>query len=649
MRSGLSLFALAAGLLALSAAGGAMAQEGAQAPLDPEAPMAELPDFGVDWPDLDDKSDIPAEPAQGAAEQAAAPIEGERRYAVTLEGIDAVIDPELRQRFDDLSTLKQGDGKAANAAQIDRRAREDEELLATLLRAAGHYDARVETRVEAQGEGRVNVILVAEPGPVYRFASVELRGIERTGDKAEALRNAFGVKPEDAVDSDKVLAGETALKIAIAREGFPFAKVSEPEVEVDHEDRTATLVVNIDPGGARKFGKITTPDNRVFSARHIQTIARFEPGDEYDQAMVDDLRRALIQTGLVSQVRLETVPGAAPDTVDIAATLEPAPPRTIAGELGYGTGEGARAEVSWTHRNFFKPEGAVTVRGVLGTQEQLAGVTLRRNNFRARDRVLNAQIALSHVNRDAYEAKTFSISGSLERQTNIIFQKKWTWSLGAELIASQEEGIIGDNIVPVDRTFFIAAAPATLAYDGSDDLLNPMKGFRLSGRLSPELSLQSGTFGYARAQVDASVYVPVSDKITIAGRTRLGSIFGAGRDRIAPSRRFYAGGGGSVRGYSYQSIGPRDINNDPIGGKSLAEFSLEARVRFGAFGVVPFVDAGNISSGGLPKFDNLRVGAGIGARYYTNFGPIRVDVGTPINPQKGDPRIAVYVSLGQAF
>jgi translocation and assembly module TamA len=105
-----------------------------------------------------------------------------------------------------------------------------------------------------------------------------------------------------------------------------------------------------------------------------------------------------------------------------------------------------------------------------------------------------------------------------------------------------------------------------------------------------------------------------------------------------------------VRGYGFQAIGPRDPNNAPVGGRSLAEFSIEARVRaFGNFGVVPFVDGGNISTDAIPRFDNFRWGAGIGVRYYSNFGPIRVDVGTPINPQRGDPRLAVYVSLGQAF
>ncbi len=146
---------------------------------------------------------------------------------------------------------------------------------------------------------------------------------------------------------------------------------------------------------------------------------------------MDDLRRALIQTSLVSVATVTPVPSDTPGVVDIEVQTERAPPRTIAGEVGYGTGEGARAEVSWQHRNLLPPEGAVTFRGIAGTREQLLSATLRRSNFHKRDRILNAQIAASHSNLNAYDAKTFSISANLERQTNIIWQKKWVWSFGA--------------------------------------------------------------------------------------------------------------------------------------------------------------------------------------------------------------------------
>jgi translocation and assembly module TamA len=614
----------------------------AAVPLDPAAPLAALPGIGVDWPELGDAT---ADPATAGTTDGAA----ETRYGWRLEGVDAVATPLLQQRFDELSTLNANDGKPANAAQLDRRAREDAELLTTLLRGEGYYDARVTTRVDP-GE-RPTVIVAAEPGTLYRFNDVTVAGLAATGGRAGRLREAFGVAANDPVNADAIVAGEAALRARIGEDGFPFAKVGEPAIVVDRAARTATLDLTVDPGGLKRFGKIVAlPGNRVFGADHVREIARFTAGDPFDSGSLDDLRRALIQTGLVSSVEVRPIDGASPDIVDIGVKLDPAPPRTVAGELGYGTGEGARAELSWTHRNLFPPEGALTVRSVLGTQEQLASLVYRRSNFRGRDRILTAQMAAARTQRNAYDATTYSLAASLERQTNIFFQKAWTWSLGGELAASDERDVVLATGAPRRRTFFIGALPTSLNYDGSDDLLNPTRGFRLGGRLSPELSFEGDVFGYTRVQIDASAYRPVNDRVVVAGRLRLGTIVGAPRDQIAPSRRFYAGGGASVRGYGFQAIGPRDLDNDPIGGRSLTEFSIETRVRtFGNFGIVPFIDGGNIYTSPLPRFDDFQFGAGVGVRYYSNFGPIRVDVGTPLNPQPGDSRIAVYVSLGQAF
>jgi len=633
------------------------------APLDPSAPLDPMPGLGVDWPTLTDEpaSDQPSG-NQPAADKPDATISRTpdtsladealvRSYNVRLEGLEATDREALTDQFNQLSTLEANRDDPANAAQIDRRAREDADLLAELLRARGYYDASVETKVEAEEGGRrVLVTIAANPGPLYHFSEVRLPGLDQAGEDTAALRDAFAIKPKDPVEAARVITGEAALNLALGEHGYPFAQVGPREIVVDHESRTATLELPVRPDGRRQFGRIIVEGKKLFGARHVQTIARFHPGDRYAASRVDDLRRALIATGLVSTATIRPVARAGSDIVDLAVALERAPPRTVAGEVGYGTGEGLRLEASWQHRNLIKPEGAVTIRGVVGTREQLVGATLRQNNFRRRDQVLTAQAAVSNVNQDAYTAQTVQLGAGIERQTNIVWQKKWTWSLGTELIASDEKDVDVDTATTRRRTFLIAALPGTLSYDGSNDLLDPTQGFRLSGRLSPELSLQNGAFGYARAQIDGSVYQPVSSRVVVAARARLGTIVGASRDRIAPSRRFYAGGGGSVRGFGYQDLGPRDpIFNDPIGGRSLAEFALEARIRFGNFGIVPFVDAGNIYTSPLPHLDNLRFGTGLGVRYHSNFGPIRIDVGTPIARRSGEPRIAVYVSLGQAF
>jgi translocation and assembly module TamA len=615
--------------------------------VDPNAPMAPLPDLGVEWPDLATPEAAPTAATPDAAITVHA--DREQRYRVVLVGIEE-LDSTFRTRFDQLSALVTNESKPANTAQIDRRARDDEDLARTLLRAAGRYDATVSTEVTGGGDQPILVRFTIEPAKPYSFASIALPGLEAVGQPAESLRGDFTIHKGDAIDADKVIAAIAAFRADLGRRGYPFAKVGEPDITVDHQTATATLSLPVTPGNAARFGQITTSGPRpVFTSAHLADIARFHTGRPYDAGLIDDFRRALIQTGLVSAVTITPVPTADPGIVDIDVRIDRAPRRTIAGELGYGTGEGARIEASWQHRNLITPEGAVTFRGVLGTREQSLGSTLRMSNFRGRDKVLTAQAVAAHTNLNAYDARSLTLGASLERQTNIIWQKTWTWSLGTELLATDERDTIEATGQPRRRTFFVLAGPTSLAYDGSDDLLNPTRGHRLSARVSPEASLQNGTDFYVKMQIDGSGYVPIGGRVSLAGRFRFGVIEGAQRDSIAPSRRFYSGGGGSVRGYGYQDIGPKDVNGDPVGGRALTEFSAEARIRFGSFGVVPFVDAGNLYAASIPKFSGLRYGAGLGVRYYSSFGPIRVDVGTPINRRPGEARVAVYVSLGQAF
>ncbi|MBO9574943.1 MAG: BamA/TamA family outer membrane protein [Sphingobium sp.] len=646
--------------------------------------MAPLPGLDLDWPDLAKEEpplpdEAPAAPeevveapppapdAQAAAPDAEPPAGGEGdtavlatidpaqplRYSYELRGLGDAADETLFTRFNALSALRAGEGDPANVAQIRRRGRADVELLDNLLRVRGYYDSR--TRLDFGQDTRPNwikALLAANPGQPYLIGAIDIDGLSDDEPHVAGLRSLFTVKPGDRADTDAIRLATDSLRVGLLDGGFPFSEVRDPVLVVDHGRRSAALNMTVTTGGYRRIGNITVNSDAPFDASHVAVISRFSPGDPYRQSDIADLNRAIVATGLVSQVTITPQPGATNETVDLALNLARAPVHTIAGELGYGTGEGARAEVSWQHRNFFPPEGALTLRGVLAQQEQSFTATFRRGNFGIRDRVLNAEISAANLDRPAYQARTVGISGSLERQTNLIFQKEWTWSLGAELRVSDERDFYGAAQVPRRRLYYIAALPSSLNYDGSDDLLDPRKGFRLGGRISPEISLQGSAFSYVRAQLDGSFYLPAGDRLTFAGRARLGTIVGASADRIAPTRRFYAGGGGSVRGYSYQAIGPRDANNDPVGGRSLGEISLEARFRFGSqnqFGVVPFIDAGTISADPWPSIKEMRVGAGLGFRYYSNFGPIRVDVGTPINPQPGDPRIGVYVSLGQAF
>ena len=660
----------AGGCLALGTAP-AFAQDNQQPPsapvtgesgLDPSAPMAPLPDLGVEWPQLDVKETAPpsqvAAPIKGPIKGKKQPLEetgvsGTVRYTVSVEGLSSVGGSEdLLKSFHQQSTLEAERKDPANAAQIGRRANADADLLTELLRSQGYYDASVDPSTERSGEG-LRVILTVDPGSQYRFASVELPGLDSAGSDAAKLRSSFAVKAGDPVVAQDVIAAGQALTTALGEEGFAEARLGEQDVEVNHQTHLATLTLPVNPGPIARFGAIRVSGKPPFSAHHVGIIARFKTGDQFQRSKIDDLRRALIATTLVANADIKIVPVQGGRVVDLDVRLEPAPSHTIAGDIGYGTGQGFLVEGSWTNRNFFNPEGALTLRGIIGSKEQLAGVELRRSNFLQRDQTLDVQFTASHQKFDAYEAKTVSLGGHIERLSNFIWQKKWTWSYGGQLLATDERGVFSPTGLKDTRTFFIAAIPLTLGYDGSDNLLDPTTGFRLSGWISPEYSGHGKSLTYARSQIDASAYHRVSSSVVVAGRVRVGTILGANAFDLAPSRRFYSGGGGSVRGYGYQQLGPKDMDGDPIGGRGLAEFGVEARIRLkqfgGNFGVVPFFDGGSLSTGTLPDSKDWRFAAGLGVRYYSLFGPIRIDVGVPLNRQKGDGPVAVTVSLGQAF
>lgn len=598
----------------------------------------------------------PTSPEDGADAAPAMQDDGaEHRYAVTVTGLEDIADDQFYDRFDALSLLKQEDGRPANIAQISRRMREDTDLIGKILDAKGYYDALVRSAVRPPDDGseRLQVRFTVRPGSRYRLNRVALPGLTAATLHVPELASIFPVKAGDPVDADAIVAGRQALATALDEHGFPFSGVDEPVLTIDHDTQKGDLELVVRPGGYRLFGDILLDGEsaKIFTARHLQRMARFERGDVYMASDIEDLRRAVVATGLVSSTSVSARDAGDGEHADVVVSTIRGPAHTVSGQIGYGTGEGYQIEGSWLHRNLFPPEGALTVSGLLGTKEQGGGLSFRRNNFPKRDHVLTGGLTYSYKNYDAYQAHTLELSGGLERQTNILFQKKWVWSTGVELIATRERNIYAGTTSYTTRDYLIAALPMSLTYDGSDNLLDPSRGFRLGARISPEVAQQGGmVYTYVKSQIDGSVYWPFSDRLVFASRMRLGSILGGvSSDSIAPSRRFYAGGGASVRGFAYQAIGPHDLDDNPVGGKSLSEFSIEARVRFGLLGVVPFIDAGNIATGFLPKMSDVRYGAGIGLRYYSTFGPIRIDVGTPINRRTGESRIAVYVSLGQAF
>jgi translocation and assembly module TamA len=670
------------------------------APLSATSPLADLPGFSLDWP----RPDLQLPPLDSLQQETEAvtalaeltkkeeevipppvPVERDARSLrraeqahYTLAWSAAI--PEraaLEVRFHELSALATPDPKPEKGKkpdpknpdqelpQIAVRATTDRELLERLLRIYGYYDGEVIQTIGTitPGEAAAGVVPMVAfniiPGTRYHFGEVSTGHLADTGKDFPALRQSLGIKTGDPLHADAIPEGITSLQTALGEAGYPFAKVGAPELTVDHTREAGDLALEVTPDGQYHFGKITSGSPHFLSSGHLQDIARFKPGQLWRRSEVEDFRRAVLATGLVSSVtvtpQVESKPQ--PDAIGIvntAVTMTPAPLHTIAGEIGYDTAEGFRLGASWEHRNLFPPEGMLRLRGIAGTHEQMAGVTFRRSNFLGRDRLLTVDLYADNATLTAYAARKVAFAATYERQTTLLFQKPWVWSLGLQSEISDEREGVPSGITTGRTQYITTALPLRAAFDATDNLLDPHKGWRASLRFSPEISFARGDRAtYAVIQGDASAYKRVSKGVVLAGRIRLGSITAGDLNDVAPSRRFYAGGGASIRGYGYELVGPRNDLGEPKGGRGLYEVSLEARVDTpwfgGGFQLVPFLDGGGVDPQVLPGFRDMRYGAGMGVRYKTSFGPIRLDIGTPLNRRPGDGPVAIAVALGQAF
>jgi translocation and assembly module TamA len=370
-------------------------------------------------------------------------------YIVEVNGLDAAddsTDVDLADLFGDLSALYDGDGKADNAAMVRARLSADGELMQRILASEGYYDGVVDTRIdrsETAERGRsVKAILDVKPGKRYTLADIVIKADPTI--PPTLIADNFPLAVGEPIVAQRIQGAEAAIALKLPEEGYPFAKVGQRDILLDGATGDGVYTLPVDIGVRSRFGGIETTGDLAFDAEHVEVLARFKRGDLYDSRKVDDLRQALVATGLFSTVAAEPQPtgeNAGDDTeyVTMLVTQQAGPPRTLAASAGYGTGEGIRLEGSWTHRNLLPPEGALIFRGVLGTQEQGLGATLRRSNAGQRDRTFELVTEATRSNYNAFEAITGRVAVRVSYDSTPIWQKKFTYAYGAELIATRED------------------------------------------------------------------------------------------------------------------------------------------------------------------------------------------------------------------
>jgi translocation and assembly module TamA len=534
-------------------------------------------------------------------------------------------------------------------ARLRVRLDDDVQRLTKVLRSEGYYDSKIEPTVDA-GKPPHRITLKITLGPAYALAAFDITYTTTTRDdwpsSAESLSLRLGAR---ARAPDVIEAERQVLRI-LAERGRPFAERRDRRAVVNHEKRIMTVSLVIDPGAETRFGTAVFEGLDAVEPSYLRKFVGWRTGALYDQRQVDAFATRLRATLLFSSVLVEPAAAASPSgTRDIRARLVERKARSIGAGARYSTGEGPEAEVFWEHRNIGGRQETLRLTAIGGEIRQRAEASGRIPHFRRLDQDLFGASTFTRQSTDAFRENSFRQTAGIERRLSPI----WTAAAGGLLELSQ--------IVENERTtaetkerFLLFGLPFWVRRDDTDDPLDPTRGSRLRLEVTPFFVPVTDSTAFLRTEVSVSGYQSVyqNGRVVLAGRAKLGVIGGPRTDLIPSNKRFFAGGGGSIRGFAFQDVGPLDAEAEPIGGRSLIELGAEIRVRVTkTIGLVPFIEAGDVYDAAVPDFPRmLRFGAGLGLRYFSPIGPLRLDLAVPLNAPNGVTNgLQFYVSVGQAF
>ncbi len=406
------------------------------------------------------------------------------------------------------------------------------------------------------------------------------------------------------------------------------------------------VTLRLTPGPVARYGEITFEGAPNVDPRFLRRSVTIRPDSKYNPDELASDRQSLVNTQLFSTVQVDTAKQLDADgRLPVTFKLVERKPRTIGASVGYETDLGPNTTLFWEHRNLFGAGEKLHAALDLSKVEQSLNATFTKPAFLSRNQSLIGNASLSHEHTDAYDSRTAEAGIGLQRE----LIKKLIVSGGLAYTFADIKDNTSDN-----QIYGLVSVPLTLSWDYSNNLLNPTRGGRTDLTTTPYVdTLGSGT-KFLKNTVTQTAYIPIlkSPQLILALRGSAGSIVGASRGDVPAITRFYAGGGGSIRGIPYQKAGELNNDNDPLGGRSMLEGSSELRLGVTqSLGVVAFVDSGNVYTSTLPDLsDPVEVGTGMGIRYLTPIGPLRFDVGVPVHPRKKvDDPYQLYIGIGQAF
>ena len=373
-------------------------------------------------------------------------------------------------------------------------------------------------------------------------------------------------------------------------------------------------------------------------------------GERFSPQAIEIARQDLSSIGVFSVVRAD--PAAtlnAQGELPIEFDLTERPLHAVDLGVAYATDLGINFTTAWHDRNLFGNAEQLNLTAAIQTGGNAivkpgyqVGAQFLKPDFLARDQSLEVNLNAIKQSLQAYDQTALLERIAINRK----LAAHWTRSLG---LSGEQESILQEGVT---RHFNLIGIPASLKYDSTESLLDPTTGTRATLLVTPTMSLGTPSSTFLITQLSGSKYLDVFNdgRSVVALRGLVGQASDVGVFGLPPDQRFYAGGSGTVRGYRYQTLGPQFPDRKPTGGTAISTGTLELRQRIlGSYGIVGFVDVGQVSANGAPFTSNWHAGAGVGARYYTPIGPIRLDVAVPLSKLPGGDTFELYIGIGQAF
>lgn len=537
-------------------------------------------------------------------------------------------------------------------------AQDDYGRLLGALYGAGHYSGVITIAVDGREAADIaplsapdeiaRIIVTVLPGAAFRLSRAEVAPL--APDTALPEGFAAGAPARAGVIGQAASAAVAGWRAT----GHAKAALAGQSVVADHAAATLDAALTIAPGPRLRFGPLAIEGTQAVRAERVRAIAGLPEGDVFSPDALERAATRLRRAGAFRSVVLREAEAAGADgTLAITAALVDEAPRRfgIGGEVA--SFDGITLGGYWLHRNLlggaerlrFEAE-ASGIGAQLGGADYTTAFTLTRPATFTPDTALTLGARANSRNEDDFNSEGFTLNAGLAHY----FSDRLTGEAGIAYTWSRVTDRIGAEIF---QTF---SAPLRLTWDRRDAPLDATRGFFLDGRLEPFVGLASAGTG-ARAQLDARAYRALGPRLVVAARAQAGTIFGATLRETPREMLFYSGGGGtvpggggSVRGQPFQSLGVFVLRADQkSGGRSFFATSGEVRVALtGAVGLVGFLDAGFVSPGEFFSAGEWHSGAGVGVRYATPIGPIRLDVAAPVSGDTGEG-VQIYVGIGQAF